>query len=63
MGAAAYPTHIPAPPRPFHVSTALVDAGDGFETIRGKPRNFGGELTRIALANPTFMLKLARGPS
>lgn len=45
--------------RPWHLNLSLVDAGDGFQTIQGKPRNFGGEMTRLAMANPRVMLRLA----
>ena len=45
--------------RPWHLNLALVDAGGGFQTIYGKPRNFGGEMTRLAMANPQFIVRLA----
>lgn len=44
--------------RPFHVVTSLVEGAGVFSHIAGRPRNFGGELTRVALANPRFILKL-----
>ena len=45
--------------RPSHVVTSLVEGAGVFSHIAGRPRNFGGELTRIAMANPRFILKLS----
>jgi hypothetical protein len=37
-----------------------VDAGDGFTHILGRPRNFAGELTKMAMRNPRFILRLGQ---
>ncbi len=44
--------------RPWSVAASLVEGAGVFSHIAGRPRNFAGELTRIALANPRFILKL-----
>ena len=51
-------THLSAR-RPWGLSVSLVEGAGGFSHIAGRPRNFGGELTRIAMANPRFILRLA----
>ena len=49
--AAPSKTHLSAR-RPSHHAQALVEAAEGFARIPGRPRNFGGELTRLALSKP-----------